>query len=186
MFYSILATTTAFTMTSILPSMNEKIKSIHALSPVVYMTHMKNPYKTIVQNRQYIENLWNFFNVQEIAPHNDIIFSIIRKICKPDSIFIAFCEQIIFTFAGHSEHMDRSVISAFFESFPDGCSTGQVYHYAQIWKSGKFRQYDFGTAKNLRKYHNAVPPEYNLTNVVSPVYLYTGGRDVLSVDKVIF
>ena len=44
--------------------------------------------------------------------------------------------------------------------------------------SGKFRQYDYQD-KNPNFYNTSQPPEYNLKNVKSPIYLYSGECDAL-------
>lgn len=47
-----------------------------------------------------------------------------------------------------------------------------MIHYLQLHASGKFRQYEEGLFGSV-----VPPPEYNLTNVVAPVYLHYGAND---------
>jgi hypothetical protein len=46
--------------------------------------------------------------------------------------------------------------------------------------AGGFGQFDFGEKKNMEKYGQATPPQYNLSLVMSPVALYYSDNDKLS------
>ncbi|EDS40259.1 lipase 1 [Culex quinquefasciatus] len=59
-----------------------------------------------------------------------------------------------------------------------GSTPKQLDHYRQLILSGCFRQYDYGTAKNVQRYGTRTPPEYQLAKIsTSPVILHYGGRD---------
>lgn len=49
---------------------------------------------------------------------------------------------------------------------------------------GSFRQYDYGFIKNVFKYRNNKPPEYNLAAVTSPVSMIVGPNDWLATPEV--
>lgn len=53
-------------------------------------------------------------------------------------------------------------------------------------KSGKFRQFDFGKKRNMRKYGMEEPPEYDLAKVTAKVALFYGQNDWLAVPGVRF
>lgn len=58
---------------------------------------------------------------------------------------------------------------------PDRSSTRQLNHFAQLQRSGHFRQYD------KRIFRLGPPPkDYNLSKVTAPVYLICGRNDWLS------
>lgn len=63
---------------------------------------------------------------------------------------------------------------------PAGTSTKTLVHLAQLHNSGKFRQYDYGRAKNLQIYNTSEPPGYNLANITTPFALYYAENDLLS------
>lgn len=54
----------------------------------------------------------------------------------------------------------------------------QGIHYIQLVKSQRFRPFDY-LEKNLDYYNTLEPPDYNLTNVKSPVYLYHAQNDTV-------
>jgi hypothetical protein len=47
-----------------------------------------------------------------------------------------------------------------------------------------FRQYDYGFVRNLIKYGNSNPPEYDFAVVTSPVSLFVGQNDWLATPEV--
>lgn len=62
---------------------------------------------------------------------------------------------------------------------PAGQSIKQVCHYCQNGDKWVFRQYDFGV-KNIKKYGQATPPDYDLGKILAPVYIYYGPNDALA------
>ena len=54
----------------------------------------------------------------------------------------------------------------------------QFCHFLQSMLSKNFRQYDHKD-KNMKIYNSTSPPEYNLTNVKVPIYLYHGENDAI-------
>jgi len=63
---------------------------------------------------------------------------------------------------------------------PAGTSTKTLVHLAQEYNSGKFRQFDYGHAKNLQIYNTSEPPDYNLANITTPIALFYAENDWLS------
>lgn len=70
---------------------------------------------------------------------------------------------------------------------PAGASSQTVLHYLQEVKSGKFRQYDEGTAAgNIRKYGSPEPPEYDLSLLKVPIIMHYSLNDYLASTLVSF
>ena len=69
--------------------------------------------------------------------------------------------------------------------YPAGASCQCLLHYLQEINTGKFQQYDEGTAAaNKRRYGTAEPPEYDLSKVKVPIYLHYGLNDYLAATEV--
>lgn len=47
-----------------------------------------------------------------------------------------------------------------------------------------FQQFDYGYIENLWKYGSMHPPEYNMSNIKAPVYMYYAMNDWLAVPEV--
>ncbi|KAF0759032.1 lipase 3-like [Aphis craccivora] len=58
-----------------------------------------------------------------------------------------------------------------------GVSLNSIDHLLQMIKAHKFQHYDLGHNKNLKKYGQTKPPEYDLRRVTSPVVLYYSKND---------
>lgn len=63
------------------------------------------------------------------------------------------------------------------ETHPAGISTNQGIHYIQLHVSNTFRRFDYGVKKNLKKYGQEEPPEYDLSNISAPTHVYYGLAD---------
>lgn len=65
------------------------------------------------------------------------------------------------------------------ETHPGGSSSNQGIHYLQLYKSHKFRQFDYGTKKNQQIYNQDTPPDYDLSKITARTYTYSGANDAL-------
>lgn len=63
---------------------------------------------------------------------------------------------------------------------PAGQSFKQLLHYAQGGRQWVFQQYDHGILDNELIYGQLTPPDYDLSKVKAPVYLYYGPNDALA------
>lgn len=62
-------------------------------------------------------------------------------------------------------------------------SMKQLIHYMQLYRCGKFQQYDH-EGQNHYHYGKITPPEYNLKNVTSRAFLYHAEEDLLVAKEV--
>lgn len=59
-------------------------------------------------------------------------------------------------------------------------SARTVQHFAQMRNSGRFQKYDYGFVKNMELYGAFLPPEYNLSVITAPIFIYHSVNDDLS------
>jgi hypothetical protein len=62
-------------------------------------------------------------------------------------------------------------------------STMQLTHYFQNMMSNKFRRFDY-RMKNMRHYNSTEPPDYKLSNIVTPINLYHAAFDNFITEEV--
>lgn len=98
------------------------------------------------------------------------------------------CGRAIFLIGGwNSPYLNRTMIPDILATSPAGASTNQLFHYLQEYKSGDFRQFDYGEADNKKIYGSKTPTDYNLRDIEVPIYLYYSDNDyfanVVDVDK---
>lgn len=61
---------------------------------------------------------------------------------------------------------------------PSGASVQQGWHYVQLIRNGGFRQFDYENKRVNRKiYGRDTPPEYDLTQIKTPVNLFYSKDD---------
>lgn len=63
---------------------------------------------------------------------------------------------------------------------PAGAALRQFAHYGQGIAEKGFRRYDHGWVKNLVTYGSRTPPNYDLSNIDTPVFLHYSGNDPLA------
>lgn len=74
------------------------------------------------------------------------------------------------------------MLPVYLDQQPSGTSTRPYVHYAQLHKSKKpmFKKFDFGSPTiNQARYGSSEPPFYNLSNIKTPVALWTSDKDLL-------
>ncbi|XP_056648775.1 lipase 3-like [Diorhabda sublineata] len=174
-------TTTFFVMTSTRPEYNEKIKVQISLAPIAYMSHMTSPLLRILSFWEgSFETLMNLIGMYEFVPEESFLHMLTEAICET-GIGPILCENVLFAICGFSlNEMNTTKIPLIVGHAPAGASTKQILHYGQEISSGHFRQYDFGVIENLRKYGAMQPPDYDLSKVSAPVFLFFSYNDWLA------
>lgn len=69
------------------------------------------------------------------------------------------------------------------ETHPAGISSNQGIHYIQEYVSNEFRQFDHGVKKNLDKYGQPTPPNYEIERITANMYIYYGLADTSANHK---
>lgn len=180
-------TTSFFIMGSLYQEMSSKVKSMHALAPIAYNSNVEGFLRVLYLNFENIANVLKSFGRYEIISHDDFYLVFLRNYCKLGSTMSELCKSLLNLQNGYDpQHFDQAIIPNLFEVFPQGASVEEILHYSQLYKSGKFRQFDYGVSKNLEVYGNASPPDYNLRTISTSVYLYCGGGDRIIAEEVSF
>ncbi len=123
--------------------------------------------------------------VYEFLPSNELMIKGGQTICDENSILREICANVLFLISGYnSPQLDRSIVPTILEQTPAGASVDQLVHYGQLINSGKFRMFDYGFFKNLNRYGKISPPDYKVSAITAPVFLYYSGNDWLSATKV--
>lgn len=55
-----------------------------------------------------------------------------------------------------------------------------IHVFITIILIGNFRQYDYGTIQNKRKYGQFTPPDYDMANITAPVALFYSEGDLFA------
>nr|CAH7769725.1 unnamed protein product [Callosobruchus chinensis] len=178
-------TTELFILTSMRPEYNKKIVHGIALAPIAIMTDVRSPViGMIVKFKKQITNLFDLFDVHEILRSSQLLKDVASVFCADGSPFQEICALVLFSVAGYDDpQLNKTFIPVIVQSTPAGTSAKNLVHFYTLIHSGKFTQFDYGRAENLKKYNSVVPPEYNLSGISVPITLYTSQNDYLSSMK---
>ncbi|XP_049819026.1 lipase 1-like isoform X2 [Aethina tumida] len=175
--------TSFYVMLSERPEYQTKIKLGISLAPAVFMKHFAQPLLRPFVSI-YDTNLLDALNQYEFVPfiNNSTLRRALLALCKRE-MMKEFCMGTLTLIFGNIEQFDYNLYPTIFGQVPAGSSTNQIYHYAQGIISEKFRQFDFGTAKNMKLYNSPTPPHYHLNNISTPIALFYSHGDQLAVAE---
>lgn len=178
-----MGTTDFFVMTSLRPEYNQKVQiSIH-LGPVAWMTNIISPVPlALAPNVREIKQLFDDTGFREILAKQQIIHFIIEILCHFATK--AVCEAGLALTTGHEQgSIDPKILSIGFGHLFSGTSSKTLAHFGQLISYKKFRRFDEGTEGNVKRYNSRSPPDYNVSQITSPVVLISGQNDWLSTLK---
>lgn len=102
-------TTAFFIMGAIRPEYNSKIRTMHALAPIAFMSNLVSPFiRFLSPFVDQLEWVMDMMGVYEFLPNNELMVQGGQLLCKETSPFIELCVNALFLIAGfNSDQMDR-------------------------------------------------------------------------------
>ncbi|XP_047536169.1 lipase 3-like [Vanessa atalanta] len=171
-----------FALAATLPEYREKVAMMYALSPMVYMTHVRSPLiKMIAPNSQFYERLHEQLGHSEFKPSKEVIHTVGGNMCEKEIGCKHVCSNINFVMSGvDTADMDFDLIPSIVAHLPAGTSTRVIKQLGQAVVSHEFRKYDYGFKINKKIYGMRQPTKYDMTEVKVPVALYYSEEDWLA------
>ncbi|KAJ8730393.1 hypothetical protein PYW07_017431 [Mythimna separata] len=158
-----MGTTILFAMLTLKPEYNNILSAGFALAPVVYLSDMKSPLKSmapIASNLAYLDGLQGTY---EFIPKNSALGKI-SSTCNGENMDSLICKNIVFYLCGFNERQfNKTLLPVFLAHLGTGTSWKTAVHFSQEILSGKFQKYDYGYLNNWSIYGTTSPPEYDLT-----------------------
>ncbi|XP_017777242.1 PREDICTED: lipase member K-like [Nicrophorus vespilloides] len=108
----------------------------------------------------------------------------ITRFCTMNSYFFNICIKILDLSCGSTK--DTYVLEdmpIFFSYCLYQESTKPINHIAQLGNSQRCQMYDYGPKGNLEVYQSDYPPEYNISRINIPTYLFVGENDTIASPK---
>ncbi|KYB28090.1 lipase 1 isoform X1 [Tribolium castaneum] len=191
-------TTTFYVMCSLRPEYNSKIRAHFSLAPVAFVSHMFSPiFHAIAAADVIVENVAAFINLNEIMPEGGLVSTLGQEVCGLNTLTTILCSNTLFAICGFDcKQLNTTLLPLILAHVPAGCSTKQLLHYGQEINSGiklyemmivrkntllgHFRQYDYGFWTNLKRYHSLKPPDYDLSQITTPLYFFYSKNDWIS------
>ncbi|XP_034487229.1 lipase 3-like [Drosophila innubila] len=173
-------TTVFFTLMSMRPEYNQKIKTAHMFAPIAIMSNLQSKLVRTVAPYLGPRNIYSLlFSSQEFIPYNEFLLSLLFNLCEPDLNLRPVCDKAL-DLLYEGGRVNMTAMSEGLSTHPAGCSTNQMLHYLQEHLSGHFRQYDYGTEKNLKVYKSETPPDYPVEKITADLHLWYGESDDLA------
>ncbi|XP_068957881.1 lipase member K-like isoform X5 [Petaurus breviceps papuanus] len=103
------------------------------------------------------------------------------KICNL-WVFHWLCKGIFFaTYGSDYRNINESRLDVYMSNYPGPISVQNLIHWAQIITSGRLQAFDWeDPALNIVHYNQVTPPLYNVTLMMVPTVLWSGGEDMLA------
>lgn len=163
--------TALLVLLSTVPHYSLYLHSAILLAPLSFLFQVKGPLRYIAEGKNN-RFLGNKEFVTEFPEH------IVKQFCKGEEDLCT--NPLILMANGGIDANIQSVKHQLYDQTPGGGSTKTILHYAQLIQSGLFQRFDYGTVKNLFVYGKAVPPEYALNEISSPLVVISSPSDWLS------
>ncbi|XP_028032322.1 lipase 3-like [Bombyx mandarina] len=178
-----MGSTMLFAMLALRPEYNAVLRAGLALGPVVYLSHIKSPVKTlapVVANAARMNVIKN----GEFVPKQSG-FGQMMSACSSDDVDTYVCKNAIFFICGTDEkQFNKTLLPVFLSHLGTGTSMKTILHFAQeIDAAGRFQQFDYGPTNNMKIYNSETPPEYDLRKITLPIYLLYSRNDLLSSEQ---
>jgi lysosomal acid lipase/cholesteryl ester hydrolase len=119
-------------------------------------------------------------------PYSPALSKVLVGACQ--AVGEKLCVLVFKTVSGfdESDNFDYDRVLTMISMLPCGAGAYNFEHYGQLIHTEKeaFRRWDYGTAeKNMAKYNQTTPPDYNLAAINLPIAIFSGSRDVLADPK---
>ncbi|KAF2889838.1 hypothetical protein ILUMI_16335 [Ignelater luminosus] len=175
-------TTVSYVMLSRMAAYNDKFRAVFTLAPSAYAKRAFSPLVRIISKfEKSLGFIANVIGLHEFAPRTEFVAQVGPILCGEESPLQILCINSLFAVCGFNyKQINTTLLPVFLGHTPAGAATKQLLHYAQLFNSGKFREWDYGMLGNLRHYGRLTPPDYVLKNVKAPLYIYYSGNDWLS------
>jgi len=152
-----------------------------ALAPAVFLQHSTSP---IVQVGGWLKagNVLKFYsglvNNKKFGHMKGLMRKVYVELC---TIALSTCVARVKLLSDADpsvDNIERFKITS--GHYPAGSSIQNLYYWSQMFNQKEFPMYDYGKKKNLEIYGTQTPPNYDLSKITEPVYMFVGQSDHLA------
>uniref|UniRef100_A0A8C4TUU3 Lipase n=1 Tax=Falco tinnunculus TaxID=100819 RepID=A0A8C4TUU3_FALTI len=165
-------TTTGFIAFSSIPELDRKIKMFFALAPITTNSNMKSPLARVFDLPEGLVKVRTHFT--HMCVHTAC------KVCTNAILFLTGFPPM--QRINVSNGFLQSRIDVYLSRYPDSTSLKNMLHWRQLYQTGEFKYYDYGS-DNMLHYNQTTPPFYQLENMKAPLAAWYGGRDWISAPE---
>ncbi|XP_018395684.1 PREDICTED: lipase 3-like [Cyphomyrmex costatus] len=176
-----MGTTILFTLLSMKPEYNAKIRLGICLAPVAIWKEISPLLEHFRSKMPKIMEFLESNGMYEIASLSSTSIRIGRTLCTDKAITQPICAAVIFVIAGSDPvQLNTTAMPEVFSYAPAGISLQTIRHFYQNIITQKFQALDNGYLDNYKKYKQKTPIMYDLKKVTAPLALYYSVNDLLA------
>ncbi|CAH1971160.1 unnamed protein product [Acanthoscelides obtectus] len=160
---------------------NEHLRGMISLAPVAFINKIDPLVKRFaVEYGPVVAKLADNLGLKGTGQIPDVEM-FLRKYCGTYPV-VVLCDALIKLTSGDNPNENiADMVPVFFSYYPTGVSLKVAKMYMQtVLQHGRFGKYNYGIERNRRLYGSDMPPEYNLTNIDLPVFLFVGRYDAVA------
>ncbi|NXL84793.1 LIPM Lipase, partial [Alectura lathami] len=172
-------TTTGLIAFSSIPDLDRKIKMFFALAPITVSSNMKSPLIKVLDLPMSLIKL--ILGRTVVFDKDDILRRVTFHLCTY-GIFKNLCTLALYLPGGFTNSLNVSRIDVYLARYPDSTSLKNMLHWRQLYQTGEFKHYDYGS-DNMLHYNQSTPPFYELENMKAPFAAWFGGKDWISAPE---
>ncbi|KAI5651806.1 alpha/beta hydrolase fold domain-containing protein [Phthorimaea operculella] len=179
-------TTSFYVMASLRPEYSAKVSIQVSLAPIAWLSNARSPLvrvlSALIASPPVSETLQQVVGVNKFDANNPVVQFVYNDVCANAALAVLLCYSITGVVLGFDYgQINTRQVPVITGHYPSSFSLRQMIHYGQLVNSGRFQRYDFGTVQNLARYGQAIPPDYPLARITTPVALfYTRANDWIS------
>ncbi|XP_058044053.1 putative lysosomal acid lipase/cholesteryl ester hydrolase [Ahaetulla prasina] len=160
-----------------LPYLTDRVKLFISLTPTYTLKGISGTFGVLGRiPERFRELIWG---TKEFSLYSEKVKNSMIHACSYPGID-RLCLNNIFLAGGYNKkNLNVSRADVFAGIFPDFTSVKNINHWSQVIHSGEFKYYDYGL-KNREVYNMTTPPFYKIEDVLVPVAVWSGGKDIVT------
>jgi len=160
------------------PQLNDGIEVMFGLGPTGTIVNLNNSFRFIAPLDTPLQFLLRALGTRGFLPADGLASRFLRFMCASSRLGAAIGLQIMYQAFGYSETLDPPLLHVLIGHYPAGGSARTVSQFFENYNSGgRLTRFNYGAAGNLQHYGTETAPEYDLSLVTAPVYLFWGPAD---------
>lgn len=164
------------------PTVLQYLNKFIALAPVAYVADSTSPLVQVagwLQAGILLHEYDIFVHNKKFAWETEATRIMMEDLC---SIALDLCilkVRLLSDTNTKVDNVNRLVVTQ--GHFPAGTSIQNIVYWQQMYNNGQtFKKYNYGAAKNQQVYGQPTPPEYDMSKITEPVYMFAGSYDELA------
>ncbi|KAL9846690.1 lysosomal acid lipase/cholesteryl ester hydrolase-like isoform 1-T1 [Geothlypis trichas] len=172
-------TTTGFIAFSSIPELDRKIKMFFALAPITVNSNMKSPLVRVFDLPEVLIKI--ILGQTVVFDKGEVLKQVISTMCTYPMLKTV-CSLVFYLPGGFTNSLNVSRMDVYLARYPDSTSLKNMLHWRQLYQTGEFKHYDYGS-DNVLHYNQTTPPFYELENMKTPLAAWYGGKDWISAPE---